>query len=97
MFLARVNFKIKPELHASFMAVVDHTTKTALAQPGCNYFGFYRDLEESHSYLFTEEWATQADYDAFKQSSVFAELSKIFSMLDGEPSATYFSAEYISQ
>ncbi|SRR5258708_148247 len=95
MIVTRVIFSIKPVMNEEFLQVVRNTTQAVPQLKGCKYFGFYRDLEKPHTYFFSEEWETEADFNAFHKSTEFKELSKVFDMLNGKPSATYFSGEYM--
>jgi quinol monooxygenase YgiN len=58
---------------------------------GCLMVGVYRDIADEFTFLLYEEWDTNENFDAYRQSSLFqAEREKILPWLIAKPDAAHF-------
>jgi quinol monooxygenase YgiN len=93
MIVVRVAFKINPAERANVLAYLQKDTEATRKVAGCLHYGFYQDAADENSFLLYEEWDTQADFDAFKQSDSFKESGKmLFPVMVGKPDSVSYAS-----
>ena len=55
---------VRPEAREAFIAGVKAVTPPSLRDPGCRTYSCYEDVNEPNSFLFYEEWDSEAELDA---------------------------------
>lgn len=98
MIVIRVMFRIQAEHSSQFSELIQADLAQARKMPGCLHFGLFADPTDAQAFLLYEEWASQADFEAYKNSDAFkANSARIFPLMDGRPASAYFAAEVLEQ
>lgn len=94
MFIARITLQIRD--HESFRrhAAGELDTAAVRALPGCVTYRFCQDVARPNEVLLYEEWATRADFEAYKASSLFTRVGAgLRPLLAAPPSSAYYESE----
>ena len=95
MNVIRVMVEVKPEQTADFIA---HFKQEAAEVPqmfeGCLKFDLFQSPFADNKFLLYEEWASEANFNAYKESDYFEQNGqKLFPMMSDKPDSAYFQAE----
>ncbi len=97
MMVIRVAVKIKPEEAANFVNHIQQEMIEVKQQfTGCERFNLYRDIADENTFLLYEEWQSQANFEAYKNSDYFKQNGqKLFPMMVEPPDSAYFEAQIL--
>ncbi|MGB1289212.1 MAG: putative quinol monooxygenase, partial [Aggregatilineales bacterium] len=76
MVVIRVLLQVKPEHQAAFLAYIARSAAQSREFDGCMNFGYYASVDDDSYFLLHEEWASQAQFDAYKSSETFTEIGQ---------------------
>ena len=94
MLVIRVKMRVTPQNKAAFVTAMTESIPISSAFDGCIQFSLYEDMTDENALLLYEEWESQAQFDAYRESEHFAESGKVlFPLMDGKPDSAYFTAE----
>ena len=96
MFVIRIQLTLQAATRDAFRQWVVDAGLAARALTGCVEYTFGEDVADPLRVILYEEWTTQADFEAYKQSAVFAATSeRLRPMLAQPPKSAYFRAENV--
>jgi quinol monooxygenase YgiN len=96
VIVIHVQVKIKPEKRSEFLHLIEQDVNDTHLQPGCVEYQWLANTNDPNSFTLYEEWESQADFDAFKNSGYFQQLNSAFAALIAEaPKSHYYAAEAI--
>lgn len=94
MFIARVELEIKAGEREAFRAYASSEARKVRDLPGCVRYRFTEDVSEPSRVLLYEEWASRAEFEAYKGSPLFAAAgAKLGPMLAAPPASAYYESE----
>ena len=94
MVVIRVKVEVGAQNRQAFLENSRTEVVKAGEFKGCLNFGWYEEIGQEGTFLLYQEWATQADFDAFRKSAFFEQNgAKVFPMLSGKPDTAYFDAQ----
>jgi quinol monooxygenase YgiN len=97
MIIIHVQVKIKPEKRDEFLDIAHQEAAHARTLKGCIRYEWMGDVKDGNTFTVYEEWATQADFDAYRNSDDFKQLNDIFApLMAAAPDSHYYNAEPIS-
>lgn len=92
----RVVAKVKPEEEANFVNHMKQEMVEVKRFAGCETFRLYADVAEKNTFLLYEEWTSQTNFAAYKNSDYFKQNGeKLFAMMTEAPDSAYFEAEVL--
>lgn len=98
MILVRILLKVKPENQLQFISTMSEDTAVSRGYAGCQRFDLFQDVSDDCAFVLYEEWASQPEFDAYRQSDYLKERGgAIFPLLDGSPDTAYFEASILAQ
>lgn len=98
MFIVSVIFNIQEGKVAELSKIIKEDSDMVQDFDGCIRFDIYKDSETQNKYFLYEEWKTEGDFTSYKESEKFKIFSsKLFSMMEGRPKSTYYSADIVMQ
>jgi len=96
MIIIHVQVKIKPEKRDEFLDIAHQEAAHARTLKGCIRYEWMGDVKDGNTFTVYEEWATQADFDAYRNSDDFKQLNDIFApLMAAAPDSHYYNAEPI--
>ena len=96
MIIIHVQVKIKPEKRGEFLDIARKDVEHGQTVQGCIRYEWLGDTNGGDNFTLYEEWATQADFDAYKQSDYFKQLNDVFApLVAAKPESHYYTAEPI--
>lgn len=94
MIIIHVQVKIKPEKRSKFLEIARQEAEQARTLQGCIRYEWMGDVNGDDTFTVYEEWETQADFDAYKQSDYFKQLNNVFAALvAAAPDSHYYTAK----
>jgi len=94
MFIARIELAIKPSERSAFRAYVAEEAPLVRALAGCVRYRFSEDVTEPSHVLLYEEWASRAEFEAYKSSPLFTGAGATLGpMLAAPPSSAYYESD----
>lgn len=94
MVVIRVKVEIAAANREAFLENSQSEVAKARGLEGCLNYGWYAELNQKDTFLLYQEWATPADFEAFRSSAFFKENGdKVFPMIMGKPDTAYFDAQ----
>lgn len=97
MLVIRVLVKVKPEEKTGFINHMKHEMAEVKEMfAGCEKFNLYGDIARENTFMLYEEWQSQVNFDAYKNSDYFKKNGeKLFAMMAEPPDSAYFKAEVL--
>ena len=96
MIVIRVVVKVKPEEQVNFVNHMKQEMVEVKQFSGCEKFRLYTDVTNENTFLLYEEWQSQTNFDAYKNSDYFKQNGeKLFPMMAEPPDSAYFEAEIL--
>jgi quinol monooxygenase YgiN len=87
-------FTAKPEKKTELTAIAHRLFEPSRAEQGCITYRFYADTEVADTFIFLEEWDSQASLDQHFQTSHFAQFMTQFAdMIVGKPVITTYDIQ----
>lgn len=93
MIVINVRVQVKSEKLSEFIAVAKQDVQVARVVAGCVKYGWSQDISNPDQFVLYEEWASQQQFDAYKQSEHFKQLNQTFApLMSGAPESSYYQA-----
>ena len=93
MIVIHVQVKIKPEKQSDFLELIHQDMEAAQGKPGCATYQWLAHPSDHQTFTLYEEWATEADFDRFRNSAYFQQLNSQFAPIIAEaPRSHYYEA-----
>ena len=92
MFIVRVSAKVKPESIENFKVLIQKDKDFAKSLKGCHWFQIYQDSQDQTTFFIYEEWESETDFTAYRESRTVAEaFPKLFELMEDKPRSAYYS------
>lgn len=93
MMIVRVVIDVVPEQREAFEAYLREEARSVRELAGCERYELFQDPNEPGRYLLYEEWATPADFDAYRNSEALRRSFAVLGpMMAGAPDSAYYEA-----
>jgi quinol monooxygenase YgiN len=73
MLIIAGHAQIKPEMREEALEAAKRMQELSSAEPGCQEYGFWLDVDDPHKLLLFERWDDAAALDAHARTEHFAE------------------------
>lgn len=94
MFVVRVELSIQETKREDLRAFVVSEAREARKLAGCKEYAFCEDIAEPLRVLLYEEWATRADFEAYRNSAIFtASGAHLRPLLSKPPRSAYYDSD----
>ncbi|MEM9954900.1 MAG: putative quinol monooxygenase [Chloroflexota bacterium] len=94
MLVVHVVLNIQAEKADTFLEVVESFVQEARATAGCRVYAWYQSTEQDNTYILYEEWESEAQFRAYKESDLFGRTQQsLLPYAAAKPNSTYFLAE----
>ena len=92
--VVRVRVQIKPDQIDAFTRYMAQESEQARALEGCERYEVFRATDgDGGTFLLYEEWASQAAFDAYRNSPLLKQSFAVLGpMMAGPPDSAYYSA-----
>jgi quinol monooxygenase YgiN len=91
-------FKVKPERRADMVKLATALYPSSRAEKGCLHYSCYQDAGDPDSFLFFEEWESQAAIDLHFGTPYFQDFMQRFpDMITGQPVIKIYTVGAIKQ
>ena len=98
MIVVGGRFKVKPERRADMVKLATSLYPASRAEKGCLHYSCYQDAGDPDSFVFFEEWESQAVLDKHFQTSYFQDFMKRFpDMITGTPVIKLYDVASVKQ
>lgn len=96
MIVIHVQVKVKPDHREDFITVALNDVLASRQQPGCAKFNVSESVDERNTFTLYEEWQTQADFDAYKNSAHFKQMGEqLMPLFADAPDSRYYTADVL--
>ncbi len=93
MMVIRVVVDVKADSVDAFIAHLNTEAPKVRELEGCLRYQLFRDPGEPTRFLLYEEWASEADFEAYRSSELLSESFAVLGpMMAGPPDSQYFAA-----
>ena len=95
--VVRIQVQVKPDQVSAFSDYVAKEAVQARAMQGCERYEVFRAAgANSDTFLFYEEWSSQADFDAYRASPLLKQSFQVLGpMMAAPPDSAYYAANPI--
>jgi len=85
MIIAAIKMKGRQEKRLEIIQSLNGFTSKILEHKGCKYANCYQDINDQDIFYHVQEWQSQEEFDAHRDSKLFAALLGLQSILAAEP------------